>query len=76
MHTVDDTYGPIHVQAWTGLHPKPGPRRRWAAKNTKGLAAPIIRGTVVRVSLTRTVEAGTHKPCGCGPPAPTRSTLT
>lgn len=59
LRTVDDTYGPVHVQAWAGLHPKPSKRRRWAAKNTKGLAAPIIRGTLVRISLTRTVEAGT-----------------
>lgn len=54
LSTVDEHYGTVHVQAWTGLHPKPAKTRRWgrqAQHPAPGVAAPIVRGTVVRVTL-------------------------
>lgn len=40
-------YGNVHVQAWSGLHPKLHGRGRWAGTD----APPIVRGTVIRVEV-------------------------
>lgn len=45
----DPVYGKVHVQAWSGLHPKLGRRGRWAGHD----APPIVRGTVIRVEVER-----------------------
>ena len=46
--TRDARYGKIHVQAWSGLHPKLHGRGRWAGTND---LPPIVRGTVIRVEV-------------------------
>lgn len=53
VSTVDTRYGIVHVQTWSGLHPKPAGRRRWARGTTNGKAAPIVRGTIVRITIER-----------------------
>ncbi len=46
--TADDPrYGTVHVQAWSGLHPKLAGRGRWAGHDQ----APIVPGTVIRVQV-------------------------
>ena len=42
--TSDPRYGSIHVQSWTGMHPKLHGRGRWA--NTGDLP-PIVKGTII-----------------------------
>lgn len=51
LSTTDERYGQITVQAWTGLHPRPGTRRRWARGTTTGKAAPIVTGTVIHLTV-------------------------
>lgn len=54
LSTLDDRYGQVQVQAWTGLHPRPAKRRRWGRQATDvrpGRRAPIVPGTVVRISV-------------------------
>ena len=46
--TRDPRYGNIHVQSWSGMHPKLHGRGRWAG--TADLP-PIVRGTVIRVEV-------------------------
>jgi hypothetical protein len=62
LDTVDNHYGSVRVQAWTGLHPKPGKDRRWGRQHTprprSGVSAPIVRGTVVQLSVAHP-EPGT-----------------
>jgi hypothetical protein len=53
LSTVDEVYGQVEVQAWAQLHPRPGWRRRWARNDAHGRPAPIVRGTVVRVQVSR-----------------------
>ncbi|MGH8899136.1 MAG: transposase [Egibacteraceae bacterium] len=45
----DAVYGRVRVQAWHGLHPKLSRRGRWADHD----AAPIVRGSVIRVEVGR-----------------------
>jgi DDE superfamily endonuclease len=45
LHTVDDQYGTVTVQAWGGLHPK---QQRHPGHGTGG-PRPIVRGTIIRV---------------------------
>jgi hypothetical protein len=47
LTTHDPRYGTVEVQAWHGLHPKLQNRGRWAGT----AAAPIVRGSVVRVAV-------------------------
>ena len=47
LHTSDPRYGNVHVQAWSGLHPKLHGRGRWADTDPP----PIIKGTVIRVEV-------------------------
>jgi hypothetical protein len=62
LSILDDRYGMVRVQAWTGLHPRPAARRRWGRQATAdarpGRRAPIVSGTVVRISLQHTPEPG------------------
>ena len=51
LSTTDEHYGPVTVQAWSGLHPRPAARRRWAPGHTTGKAAPIVRGTVIHLTV-------------------------
>jgi hypothetical protein len=52
--TSDPVYGTVTVAAWGGLHPRLRRGRRWA-----GYAkAPIVRGWVIRVQVTRLPKAG------------------
>jgi hypothetical protein len=51
VSTTDAQYGQIHVQAWTGLHPRPSKKRRWARGTVPGKAAPIVRGTIVQLTI-------------------------
>ncbi len=57
--TADPVYGMVTVRAWAGLHPRITRRRRgrgrWAS--TAG-PAPIVRGTVIRVEVTRLPKPG------------------
>src|SRR5664279_4366064 len=39
----DRRYGDVHVQAWSGRHPKLSGRGRWAGPD----APPIVRGTII-----------------------------
>jgi hypothetical protein len=57
LHTSDDQYGTVTVQAWTGLHPK---QQRHPGHGTRG-PRPIVRGTVLRVQVER-VPAKTRPP--------------
>lgn len=43
----DPRYGDVHVQVWSGLHPKLHGRGRWAGHDVP----PIVRGTVIRVEV-------------------------
>lgn len=45
--THDPRHGNVHVQAWSGLHPKLHGRGRWADHDTP----PIVQGTVIRVEV-------------------------
>ena len=48
LHTEDPGHGHIHVQAWTGLHPKlRTDRGRWHQHTQP----PIISGTIIRVEV-------------------------
>lgn len=47
LTTHDARYGNVHVQAWSGMHPKLHGRGRWAGAD----APPIVRGTVIRVEV-------------------------
>jgi len=49
----DNHYGHITVHAWTHLHPGPTSRRHRPAATTSGTAAPIIEGTIIRITTTR-----------------------
>jgi hypothetical protein len=57
LHTVDDRYGAVTVQAWGGLHPK---QQRHPGHGTGG-SRPIVRGTIIRVQVER-VPAKTRPP--------------
>src|SRR5919198_5753069 len=54
---VDDQYGTVTVQAWSGLHPK---QQRHPGHGS-GRPRPIVRGTIVRVQVER-VPARTRPP--------------
>ena len=47
--TADPVYGQVRVRAWAGLHPKITRRGRWAGPGP----APIVRGWVLQVQVTR-----------------------
>ena len=47
LHTEDRRYGTVHIQAWSGLHPKLAGRGRWTDRD----APPIVTGTVIRVDV-------------------------
>ncbi len=47
LHTDDSRYGRVHVQAWSGMHPKLHGRGRWAGHDQP----PIVTGTVIRVEV-------------------------
>ena len=47
LHTEDRRYGTVHIQAWSGLHPKLAGRGRWTHHD----APPIVTGTVIRVDV-------------------------
>jgi hypothetical protein len=51
VSTTDAQYGQIHLQAWTGLHPRPSKKRRWARGTIPGKAAPIVRGTIAQLTI-------------------------
>jgi DDE superfamily endonuclease len=57
LHTVDDQYGTVTVQAWSGLHPK---QQRHPGHGSRG-PRPIVRGTIIRVQVER-VPAKTRPP--------------
>jgi hypothetical protein len=57
LHTSDDQYGTVTVQAWAGLHPK---QQRHPGHGTRG-PRPIVRGTILRVAVER-VPAKTRPP--------------
>jgi hypothetical protein len=57
LHTVDDQYGTVTVQAWSGLHPK---QQRHPGHGSRG-PRPIVRGTIIRVAVER-VPAKTRPP--------------
>jgi hypothetical protein len=57
LHTVDDQYGTVTVQAWAGLHPK---QQRHPGHGTRG-PRPIVRGTIIRVAVER-IPARTRPP--------------
>lgn len=59
LSATDEHYGPITVQAWTGLHPRPAARRRWAPGTVTGKAAPIVRGTIIRLTAHHYRQTGT-----------------
>jgi len=49
-HRVEDEqYGTVHVQAWADLHPK---QQNHATRGTRQ-PRPIVRGTLIRVEVTR-----------------------
>jgi hypothetical protein len=56
LHTVDDQYGTVTVQAWSGLHPK-----QQHPSHGTGKPRPIARGTIIRVQVQR-VPARTRPP--------------
>src|SRR5215212_10282746 len=67
LTTVDDQYGTVTVQAWSGLHPK---QQRHPGHGSRG-PRPIVRGTIIRVQVER-VPARTRPPkvlwlCWAGP---------
>ena len=47
LHTEDRRYGTVHIQAWSGLHPKLAGRGRWTHHD----APPIVAATVIRVDV-------------------------
>lgn len=47
LHAQDRRYGTVHVQAWSGLHPKLAGRGRWAHHDVP----PIVAGTVIRIDV-------------------------
>jgi hypothetical protein len=49
LSAEDPVYGQVSVQAWGGLHPRLTRRGRWAGHDR----APIVRGWVIRVEVTR-----------------------
>jgi hypothetical protein len=55
--TEDAQYGTVRVRSWSGLHPK---QQAHATRGTRG-PRPIVRGTLVRVEVTR-LPGRTHKP--------------
>ena len=55
--TEDAQYGTVRVQAWSGLHPK---QQAHATRGTRR-PRPIVRGTLVRVAVTR-LPGRTHQP--------------
>jgi Transposase DDE domain len=57
LHTTDNQYGTVTVQAWAGLHPK---QHRHPGHGSGG-PRPIVRGTVLRVQVER-VPARTRPP--------------
>jgi len=57
LHTSDDRYGTVTVQAWAGLHPK---QQRHPGHGSRG-PRPIVRGTIIRVQVER-VPARTRPP--------------
>jgi hypothetical protein len=57
LHTSDDQYGTITVQAWSGLHPK---QHRHPGHGSGG-PRPIVRGTILRVQVQR-IPARTRPP--------------
>jgi hypothetical protein len=57
LHTSDDQYGAVTVDAWSGLHPK---QHRHPGHGSRG-PRPIVRGTVIRVQVER-VPARTRPP--------------
>jgi hypothetical protein len=57
LHTSDDQYGTVTVQAWAGLHPK---QQRHPGHGSGG-PRPIVRGTILRVQVQR-VPARTRPP--------------
>jgi len=57
LHTVDDQYGAVTVDAWSGLHPQ---QQRHPGHGTRG-PRPIVRGTVICVQVQR-VPAKTRPP--------------
>jgi DDE superfamily endonuclease len=57
LHTSDDQYGTVTVQAWAGLHPK---QQRHPGHGSRG-PRPIVRDTIIRVQGER-VPARTRPP--------------
>jgi hypothetical protein len=57
LTTVDDQYGTVTVQAWSGLHPK---QQRHPGHGNRQ-PRPIVRGTILRVQVER-VPARTRPP--------------
>jgi hypothetical protein len=55
--TEDEQYGTVRVRSWSGLHPK---QQAHATRGTRG-PRPIVRGTLVRVEVTR-LPGRTRKP--------------
>ena len=55
--TEDEQYGTVRVQAWAGLHPK---QQLHATRGTRR-PRPIVRGTLVRVEVTR-LPGRSYKP--------------
>jgi hypothetical protein len=47
LHAQNRRYGTVHVQAWSGLHPKLAGRGRWTHHD----APPIVTGTVIRIDV-------------------------
>ena len=47
LHAQDRRCGTVHVQAWSGLHPKLAGRGRWTHHD----APPIVTGTVIRIDV-------------------------
>ena len=55
--TEDEQYGTVRVQGWAGLHPK---QQAHAARGTRR-PRPVVRGTLVRVEVTR-LPGRSYKP--------------
>jgi DDE superfamily endonuclease len=49
LHARDPVYGAVTVRAWAGLHPRLRRSGHWASH----AKAPIVRGQVIRVEVTR-----------------------